>query len=194
MRVRVGSYGLEVHDSSREASSEENGATLSTGDLARRTGTTLRTVRFYEEAGLLEPSHVAKGGRRLYTEGDLERLTLIADLRELALSLDEIKELLRIREGCATAPELAEKFGSALNQQLERTQQRLSALMRLQGEFSAALAALTPCRSCSAPIAHHACGACGVVSKSETPRIMKVVVGSAEHAPCAVPSVGRDAE
>jgi len=176
-----------------EASSEDTGASLSTGDLARRTGTTLRTVRFYEEAGLLEPTQVAKGGRRLYTEGDLERLTLIADLRELALSLEEIKELLRLREGCATAPELAERFGSALNQQLERTQQRLAALRRLQDEFSAAIAALTPCRSCSAPIAKHACGACGVVSKSETPRIMKVVVGSGEPPVCGAHGT-RDAE
>jgi len=179
----VGSYRLEVHESTREASTDEHGATLSTGDLARRTGTTLRTVRFYEEAGLLEPTHVAKGGRRLYTEADLERLTLITDLRELALSLEEIKELLRIREGCASAPELAEKFGVALHRQLARTQQRLSALLRLQGEFSAALAALKPCRSCNAPLAQHACGTCGVVAQSGTPRIMKVVVGAADSIP-----------
>lgn len=179
---------MEAQDTTEAApAASDQGATLSTGDLARRTGTTLRTVRFYEEAGMLKPTLVAKGGRRLYTEADLERLTLIADLRELNLSLDEIKELLRMREGCSSAPELAERFGSALNQQLERTQQRLAALLRLRDEFAAAITALTPCRSCSAPLSQHACVACGVVSKTEAPRIMKVVVGIAEPPPCGSP-------
>ncbi len=153
-------------------------ATLSTGDLARRTGTTLRTVRFYEEAGMLSPSLIGKGGRRLYTEADLERLSLITDLRELDLSLDEIRELLRMREGCENAPELAERFASALNLQLERTQRRFEALHRLRAEFSAALHALGACRSCSTPLDQQACVGCGVVSHSESPRIMKVVVGN----------------
>ncbi|AKU91731.1 MerR family transcriptional regulator [Vulgatibacter incomptus] len=160
-------------------------ATLSTGDLARRSGTTLRTVRFYEEAGLLEPSVVGKGGRRLYTEGDLERLTLIADLRELDLSIEEIRELLRMREGCTSAPELSERFGSALAEQLDRTQRRLAALHRLSAEFDAALRALGSCRSCSTPVPAHACPSCDVLSRSETPRIMKVVVGGPSVPPAS---------
>ncbi|HEY0840694.1 MAG TPA: MerR family transcriptional regulator [Vulgatibacter sp.] len=176
---------MEAQDTTSAAqAANDHGATLSTGDLARRTGTTLRTVRFYEEAGMLKPTSVAKGGRRLYTEADLERLTLITDLRELNLSLDEIKELLRMREGCSSAPELADRFGSALNQQLERTQQRLAALLRLRDEFSAALSALVPCRTCHTPLAQHACSDCGVVSKPEAPRIMKVVVGHSDPSPC----------
>jgi DNA-binding transcriptional MerR regulator len=152
-------------------------ATLSTGDLARRTGTTLRTVRFYEEAGMLKPSAVGKGGRRLYTERDLERLALITDLRELDLSLDEIKGLLQLREGCSDAPQLAERFGQALGEQLERTQCRLAALQRLGAEFSAALEALGNCRTCATPLKVHACSACDVMSRQETPRIMRVLVG-----------------
>lgn len=152
-------------------------ATLSTGDLARRTGTTLRTVRFYEEAGLLEPSAVGKGGRRLYTEGDLERLALIADLRELDLSLDEIRELLEVRAGCGSAPELAERFGGILQEQLERTRKRLQALQRLRDEFSAALRTLGTCKTCDTHLHSESCKPCAVLHKEETPRIIKVLVG-----------------
>jgi len=157
---------------------------LSTGDLARKTGTTLRTVRFYEEAGLLEPAAVGKGGRRLYTESDLEKLALIADLRELDLSLEEIRQLLEMRTCCGTAPELAERFAKALNEQLERTSRRLAALRRLQEEFSAALQALGTCKSCDSHIEHGACTTCELVQREETPRIIKVLVG-AQAAPAS---------
>ena len=65
-------------------------AALSSGDLARATGNTVRTIRFYEEEGLLRPAEVSEGGHRRYTEEDLERLRLIIDLRELGLALCEI--------------------------------------------------------------------------------------------------------
>lgn len=155
-------------------------ATLSTGDLARRTGTTLRTVRFYEEAGLLEPSTVGKGGRRLYTDADLQKLGLIADLRELDLSLEEIRQLLEVRTGCGTPPELAERFGEILHEQLERTSKRLAALMRLRDEFSAALRTLGSCKTCESHLQDHSCTACEVVKSKETPRIIKVLVGGPE--------------
>ncbi|WP_373045164.1 MerR family transcriptional regulator [Vulgatibacter sp.] len=162
------------------SSTQATGATLSTGDLARRTGTTLRTVRFYEEAGMLKPSAVGKGGRRLYTERDLEKLALITDLRELDLSLEEIKGLLRMREGCHDAPQLVERFGSALSVQLERTQRRLAALQRLGAEFAAALQVLGGCRACATPLEVHACSRCDVMAREETPRIIKVVVGDSQ--------------
>lgn len=165
-----------------ESSSEKAlEATLSTGDLARRIGTTLRTVRFYEEAGMLKPSAVGKGGRRLYTEQDLERLALITDLRELDLSLEEIKGLLEMKEGCSTAPELAERFGQALSAQLERTQKRLAALKRLGEEFSAALEILGSCRSCVSVLQSRGCNQCDVVAREETPRIIKIVVGTQDE-------------
>jgi DNA-binding transcriptional MerR regulator len=78
-------------------------ADFSSGDLARATGHTVRTVRHYEEAGLLVPSEVSDGGHRRYTEDDLERLRLIVDLREVGLSLCEIKSIL----SCGPAPHAA---------------------------------------------------------------------------------------
>ena len=73
------------------------GAEYSSGDLARATGNTVRTIRFYEEQGLLQPAEVSEGGHRRYTEADLEKLRLIADLRELGLPLSQIRA--RVRAG-----------------------------------------------------------------------------------------------
>jgi len=58
---------------------------LTTGDLARATGETVRTVRFYEEQGILRPATISDGGHRF---------------RELGLSIPDVRALLAMREGC----------------------------------------------------------------------------------------------
>lgn len=64
------------------------------GEVADRTGVTQRTLRFYEERGLITPTARLEGGFRLYSEHDIERVTLIKKLQELlGLSLAEIKEM-----------------------------------------------------------------------------------------------------
>lgn len=71
-------------------------ATMHIGELADRTGLSLRTIRHYDEIGLLKPSGRSEGGFRLYTGIDLERLLVIRRMKPLGFSLDEMAELLRI--------------------------------------------------------------------------------------------------
>jgi len=68
---------------------------LRIGEVAQQTGTTARTIRYYEELGLLAPSSDREpGAHRLYEEADVERLRELLRLRRvLGLSLDELKEL-----------------------------------------------------------------------------------------------------
>jgi MerR family copper efflux transcriptional regulator len=73
-------------------------ATMHIGELADRTGLSLRTIRHYDEIGLLKPSGRTEGGFRLYTGSDLERLLVIRRMKPLGFSLDEMAELLRIIE------------------------------------------------------------------------------------------------
>ncbi len=61
------------------------------GDLAKLTGLTVRTLRFYDQIGLLSPSGQTESGHRLYSESNLSRLHQIVSLKELGLSLEEIK-------------------------------------------------------------------------------------------------------
>ncbi len=67
---------------------------LKVGELARRTGLTVRTLHHYDAIGLLPPSRRTEAGYRLYDRGDVERLTRILLLRRLGLSLDEIRSSL----------------------------------------------------------------------------------------------------
>ncbi|MDX6565246.1 MAG: MerR family transcriptional regulator, repressor of the yfmOP operon [Gaiellales bacterium] len=71
------------------------GRTLRIGELASRTGTTPRTIRYYEEVGLLPARPCeAKGTHRTYDEGDVETLDALVRLRELlGLSLDDLRTM-----------------------------------------------------------------------------------------------------
>ena len=117
-------------------------ADLSSGDLARATGNTVRTIRFYESEGLLAPADVSGGGHRRYDGEDLERLELITDLRELGLSLAEIRSILKLRSGCETAAEFALRLEQVLVAHLEQAQRRLERLRRVKREMLEALSAI----------------------------------------------------
>jgi DNA-binding transcriptional MerR regulator len=70
--------------------------TMRIGDVAERTGLTLRTIRYYEEVGLLESVKRLEGGVRVYTSDDVRRLRFIQRLKLLGLSLQEMLELERL--------------------------------------------------------------------------------------------------
>ncbi|WP_216217210.1 MerR family transcriptional regulator [Amycolatopsis aidingensis] len=66
------------------------------GEVAERTGLSLRTIRYYEEVGLVTPSARSQGGFRLYTEPDVARLLLARRMKPLGFQLDEMRELLAL--------------------------------------------------------------------------------------------------
>jgi DNA-binding transcriptional MerR regulator len=77
------------------ASAETPQPGLRIGDAAARAGVSPRTLRYYDELGLLSPSEYTAGGERRYREADLVQLQRILELREaLGMNLDEIKEFL----------------------------------------------------------------------------------------------------
>ena len=77
--------------------------TLRIGEVAERVGVTTRTIRYYEERGLLGPAAGrAKGAHRVYTEADVTRLLELIRLRDLlGLSLEELVELAEAEEARA---------------------------------------------------------------------------------------------
>ncbi|RNB83771.1 MerR family transcriptional regulator [Brevibacillus nitrificans] len=64
------------------------------GDLASLTGLTVRTLRYYDQIGLFSPSGHSPTGHRMYNEADIQRLQKILSLKDLGLSLEEIKRVL----------------------------------------------------------------------------------------------------
>jgi DNA-binding transcriptional MerR regulator len=67
---------------------------LKVGELARRTGLTVRTLHHYDEIGLLKPSLHTAAGYRLYTAADIARLQQVLSLRQLGFSLDQVRDCL----------------------------------------------------------------------------------------------------
>ncbi|MCU6480654.1 MerR family transcriptional regulator [Arthrobacter sp. A2-55] len=80
----------------KEMSAEEVVATMHIGELADRSQMSLRTIRHYDEVGLLKPSGRTEGGFRLYTERDFTRLLLIRRMKPLGFTLEAMSDLLRV--------------------------------------------------------------------------------------------------
>jgi Cu(I)-responsive transcriptional regulator len=102
------------------------------GDLARRTGTKVNTVRFYEEIGLMPPAPRTNSGRRTYGEQEVRRLVFIRNGRKLGFSINEVRSLISLSEqperDCAEAEEIARCH-------LADVTSRISALIALRKEL-----------------------------------------------------------
>ncbi|MBM0230870.1 MerR family transcriptional regulator [Micromonospora sp. STR1_7] len=66
------------------------------GEVAERAGLSLRTIRYYEEVGLIVPSARSQGGFRLYTDADVDRLRVVKRMKPLEFSLEQMRDLLAI--------------------------------------------------------------------------------------------------
>ena len=86
------------------------------GEVADAVGLSLRTIRHWDEVDLVPPSGRSAGGFRLYTDADIDRLRLIKSLKPLDLSLDEIRDLLAVRDRLQRRPD--EKEAAALRDEL----------------------------------------------------------------------------
>ncbi|MGF1464646.1 MAG: MerR family transcriptional regulator [Sandaracinaceae bacterium] len=151
---------------------------LTTGDLARACQTTLRTVRFYEEAGLLCPEARSDGGHRQFADDELAKLQLIMDLREAGLSLNDIKALFQLKQRSSCAEEASAKMSDALGKQIGDMQRKIAILRRLREEMAAMLTVLEECRSCDAREFPARCQQCDVMARPDLPRAMRLLWGS----------------
>jgi DNA-binding transcriptional MerR regulator len=77
---------------------------LQIGEVADRVGLSLRTVRYYEEMGLIEPETRTGGGFRLYTEDHIDRLAVIRRMKPLGFTVQEMRELLDARDALRADP------------------------------------------------------------------------------------------
>jgi MerR family transcriptional regulator, repressor of the yfmOP operon len=127
--------------------------TLRIGEVAKRVGTTPRTIRYYEEIGLLPGEDARESGRhRLYGERDVDRLREALRLKELlGVSLDELKELLAAEEAraairdewqhgepdTARRAELLEQSLGHLDRQLELVRRRRDEIAALESDLAA---------------------------------------------------------
>lgn len=101
-------------------------------ELAQSTGINAKTIRYYEEIGILPAPARAENNYREYSEQDVERLRLVAGARRLDLSLDDIQEIIALRDH-REAP--CRIMLERLAQKADEIAERIRALQRLEGEL-----------------------------------------------------------
>lgn len=101
---------------------------LQIGQVAERTGLSLRTIRFYEENGLVVPTARSEGGYRLYSDDDVARLEVIKRMKPLGFTLEEMQQLLDLLADLATAGDEREALLDRLRMFHEAATARVTAL------------------------------------------------------------------
>ncbi len=122
---------------------------LKIGDFARLAETNLRTLRYYEELGLLSPSHRSQGGFRYYRRTDVNRVNMIRDLQELGLQLEKIRELISVRAEGEPGNVFLARVRQALTEQERMLAERQRSIDEQRQRIQAALGKLSECQGCS---------------------------------------------
>jgi len=104
------------------------------GEVAERVGLSLRTIRYYEEVGLVSPSDRSQGGFRLYSEDDVRRLAVLKGMKPLGLSLREIRQLMDVLDRSTDPKRLnpveLEEIATTLREFLDLADRRVAKLVR----------------------------------------------------------------
>ena len=107
---------------------------MTVGEVAKKMGTTVRTLQYYDKEELLSPSAESEGGRRLYTDKDLVTLHQILSLKSLGFSLDDIKRcLISLETPTEVATALTEQADS-IREKIEQLTDSLTAIEQLKTE------------------------------------------------------------
>ncbi|HUZ91898.1 MAG TPA: MerR family transcriptional regulator [Methylocella sp.] len=121
---------------------------LKIGELAEELGTTPRTIRLYEELGLIAPDRT-RGGTRLYQKKDVKRLSVALRLARLGMELSEVQRLAQIREQCRSGAEAVSKVLPLLDELRGWIGSTFSELEALERDLERAEMLIRQCGQCS---------------------------------------------
>lgn len=99
-----------------------------TGEAAKLCGVSVRTVQYYDARGILSPTDLTEGGRRLYSEADLNKLRIICFLRDLDLPINSIGKFLESEDPGSTLEILLDQQEQLLREEIQLRQDRLEKL------------------------------------------------------------------
>lgn len=103
-----------------------------TGEIAKLCNVSVRTVQYYDSRNILIPSELSDGGRRLYSENDLQKMQIICFLREMGFSIDNISKLLNDENFEKVILMLIEGQEQLLLKEVEQQQQKLQKLTQMK--------------------------------------------------------------
>ena len=107
---------------------------MTVGEIARKMDVTVRALQHYDREGLISPSAMSEGGRRLYTDKDIVKLHQILSLKHLGFSLDDIKNRLIPLDTPAEIADVLMEQATAVKQKIESLSESLRELEMLREE------------------------------------------------------------
>ena len=135
------------------------------GDLAAKAGITTRTLRYYEELGIIEPDERTEGGFRLYSDKQHRRLSIVQGLKALGFELERIRELFALRESVDTGGELACAMSDHLHEQQREIAARIQHYEQMRERNERALQVLSGCLRCGIKLMERDCHECEVYKR-----------------------------
>lgn len=117
------------------------------GQLARKTGKTVRALHLYEEMGLLSPER-SDGGFRLYGSDELARVYWISKLQDMGFKLGQISGLLEAVSASGSAPQAMQGVRELFQGKLRDTRDQIQKLLQLERDIAESLSYLEACRGC----------------------------------------------
>ena len=107
---------------------------MTVGQIAKKMNTTVRTLQYYDKEGILSPSAVSEGGRRLYTDKDIVKLHQIQSMKYFGFSLDDIKAQLLSLDTPQKVSDTLQNQGAAIKKEIERLTEILQNIEILREE------------------------------------------------------------
>ncbi len=131
------------------------------GAIAERLETTVRTLRFYEERGLVHPRRTP-GGTRVYDAEDEQRFAALLALARLGFSLEALADLAGIRPASRTGDEASHRVGEKLQSMDVELEERARAIERQRADIKRARVFVRGCHGCRQPPVRAVCDACEI--------------------------------
>lgn len=109
---------------------------MTVGELAKKSNVSVRTLQYYDKEGLLKPSELSEGGRRLYNNKDMAILHQILTLKSLGFSLTDIKNNLIPADNVKDVADILDKQREIINEQISKLNESLGAIEFLRKEIA----------------------------------------------------------
>lgn len=154
------------------------------GEVAKRLDTTTRTLRFYEEQGLIEARR-SPGGTRRYGEEEVLRFEAILGLAALGIPLSEIRRLAETRRLSQTGNQASRKVFALLEEMETELAARKAALEQTEADLRRAQALVARCFGCRRPPRRGECANCPVTEQLGNARVLQLIW---DQAPDAAPT------
>ena len=147
------------------------------GDLAVKTGVSTRTIRYYEELGMIEPQERSNGGFRRYSDDQTRRLEIIQGLKSLGFELERIRELFTLRHSVKTGGELAQAMTAILVEHQAEIDRKIEHYQQMKERNNRGIEVLQSCICCNIDVFERDCHSCEVYCRhTEIPDLVEYAV------------------